>query len=202
MDFADEETKKAYQDALKLERAAAKRAAEIAEAARTMQIERKRAGRQRNEPTWSDQSRKNRNLGTRVSRVPDTRKILFQNVTSFGHKARTWLLSDQMDYDIMGVAEHHLDVASAAEEAERLQVERYRSIWTLAKPTGRRGTSGRAMAMIKPHWKFSRFLEGYGDFAGPLKRWNWTSIFLAFEWSHFGSGICILIHGRHCTGTQ
>ena len=38
--FADEE---ATQDALKLERAAAKRVAEIAEAARTMQIERKRA---------------------------------------------------------------------------------------------------------------------------------------------------------------
>ena len=37
--------------------------------------------------------------------VLDTRKILFQNVTSFGHKARTWLFSDQMDYDIMGVAE-------------------------------------------------------------------------------------------------
>ena len=43
LDFADEETKKAYQDALKLERGAAKRVAEIAEAARTMQIERKRA---------------------------------------------------------------------------------------------------------------------------------------------------------------
>ena len=41
MDFADDETKKAYQDALKLERAAAKRVAEIAEAARTMQMERK-----------------------------------------------------------------------------------------------------------------------------------------------------------------
>ena len=38
-------------------------------------------------------------------------------MTSFGHKARTWLLSDQMDYDIMGVAEHHLDLASVAEEA-------------------------------------------------------------------------------------
>ena len=43
LDFADDETKKAYQDALKLERAAAKRVAEIAEAARTMQMERKRA---------------------------------------------------------------------------------------------------------------------------------------------------------------
>ena len=42
LDFADEETMKAYQDALELERAAAKRVAEIAEAARTMQMERKR----------------------------------------------------------------------------------------------------------------------------------------------------------------
>ena len=43
LDFADDETKKAYHDALKLERAAAKRVAEIADAARTMQMERKRA---------------------------------------------------------------------------------------------------------------------------------------------------------------
>ena len=42
LEFEDEETKKAYQDALKLERAAAKRVAEITEAARTMQMERKR----------------------------------------------------------------------------------------------------------------------------------------------------------------
>ena len=70
-----------------------------------------------------------------------TRKILLQNVTSLGHKARTWLLSDQMDYYIMGKAEHHLDVANAAEEAGRLRVEGYRSIWTPAKPTGRGGTS-------------------------------------------------------------
>ena len=42
LDFADEDTKKTYQDALKLERAAAKRVAEIAEAARTLQMERKR----------------------------------------------------------------------------------------------------------------------------------------------------------------
>ena len=59
----------------------------------------------------------------------DTRKILFQSVTSFGHKARTWLLTDQMDYDIKEVA-------------ERLRVEGYRSIWTPAKPTGRGGTIG------------------------------------------------------------
>ena len=42
LDFADEETKKAYQDALKLERAAAKRVAETAEAGPSMQLERKR----------------------------------------------------------------------------------------------------------------------------------------------------------------
>ena len=151
LDFADDETKKAYQDALKLERAAAKRVAEIAEAARTMQMERKRAAQteacvameedtkvpaskeeddevkqllakvskeaeQRAYLAGPAAERKTRSRRTRVSRVPDTRKILFQNVTSFGHKARTWLLSDQMDYDIMGVAEHHLDLASAAEE--------------------------------------------------------------------------------------
>ena len=81
-----------------------------------------------------------------------------------------------MDYDIMGVAEHHLDLASAAEEAGRLRVEGYRSIWTPANPTGRGGTSGGTMAMIKPHWKFSRYLEGYGDLAEPLKRWDWTPI--------------------------
>ena len=34
------------------------------------------------------------------------------------------------------------------------------------------------MAMIKLHWKCSRFLEGYGDLAEPLKRWDWTPIFL------------------------
>ena len=50
-------------------------------------------------------------------------------MTSFGHKARTWLLTDQMDNDIMEVP-------------ERLRVEGYRSIWTPAKPTGRGGTIG------------------------------------------------------------
>ena len=87
-----------------------------------------------------------------------------------------------MDYDIMGVAEHHLD-------------------WTPANLTGPGGTSGRTMAMIKPHWKFSRYLEGYGDLAEPLKRWDWTPIFLALEGSHFGSGICILFHRRRRTGS-
>ena len=54
-------------------------------------------------PAWTDQeqSRKARNLRTRESRVPDTRKIWFQNVTSFGHKTTTWLLSNQAGYDIM-----------------------------------------------------------------------------------------------------
>ena len=33
------------------------------------------------------------------------------------------------------------------------------------------------MPMIKPHWKFSRYLEGYGDLAEPLKRRDWTLIF-------------------------
>ena len=160
--------------------------------------------RQRNEPAWpgQEQSRKNRNLRTRVCRVLATRKILFQNVKSLGQKARAWLLSDQMDYDIRRVAEHHLDVANAAEEAGRLRVEGYRSIWTPAEPTGRGGTSGGTMAMIKPHWKFSRFLEGYGDLAEPLKRWDWTPIVLAFERSHFCCGICVLFHRKHCTGSQ
>ena len=49
-----------------------------------------------------------------------------------------------MDHDIMEVVEQHLDVASAAEEAERLRLEGYRSIWTPARPTGRGGgTIGR-----------------------------------------------------------
>ena len=133
--------------------------------------------RQKGELTWTDQERKrrrreNRSLRTRVSSAPDTRKILFHSVTSFVHKARTWLLSDQVEYDIMGVAEHDLDVSSAAEEAGRLRAGGYCSIWT-----GRGGTSGRTMAMIKPHWKFSRFLHGYGDLAEPLKRWDWTPNF-------------------------
>ena len=76
----------------------------------------------------------------------------------------------------MEVAEHHLDVSSAAEEAGRLRAGVYRSIWTRANPTGRGGTSGGTMAMIKPHWKFSRYLEGYGDLAEPLKRYNQTMV--------------------------
>ena len=58
-----------------------------------------------------------------MSSVLDTRKILFQNVTSFGHKARTRLLSDQMDYDIMEVAEHHLDRRRG--DCERRDTARY-----------------------------------------------------------------------------
>ena len=51
------------------------------------------------------------------------------------------------------------------------------------------------MAMIKPHWKFSRYLEGYGDLAEPLKRWDWTPIFwhlkgltLAVVFAYFSTG--------------
>ena len=108
------------------------------------------------ELTWPDQEpsrkrRKNRRLRTRASSVPDTRKILCQRVTSFSHKVRTWLSSDQMDYDIMGWREGRLDVTNAAEEAGRLKG--YRSIWTPANPTGRGGTSGETTAMIRPRWR-------------------------------------------------
>ena len=97
----------------------------------------------------------NRSLRTGVSRVPDTRKNLFQNVTSFGHKARTWLLSDQMEYPIMWVAEHHLDVTSAKQrrrgDCERRDTARFGHLpirQDVEEPVG--GT----MALIKPHWKF------------------------------------------------
>ena len=50
------------------------------------------------------------------------------------------------------VAEHHLDVSSAAEEAVRLRAEEYCSIWTPAIPTGSGGTREGTMVMIKPHW--------------------------------------------------
>ena len=78
----------------------------------------------------------------------------------------------------------------------------YRSIWTPANLAGRLGTGGGTMAMIKPHWKFSRYLEGYGDLAEPLERWDWTPIFWHLNVSHFGSGICILFHRRRCAGSQ
>ena len=107
-----------------------------------------------------------------------------------------------MDYDIMVVAEHHLDVVNAAEGAGRLRVELYRSVSTPAKPTGRGGMSGSTMAMIKPHRKSSRFLEGCGDLAEPLKRWDWTPIFWHFEGPHFGSGIRLLFHRRQGTDSQ
>ena len=53
------------------------------------------------EPTWPGQElsrkrRKKSSLRTRASSDPDTRRMLFQNVTSFGHKARTWLSGHQM----------------------------------------------------------------------------------------------------------
>ena len=83
-----------------------------------------------------------------------------------------WRLSNRAGYDMMGVAEDHLDLACSAEEAGRLRSEGYRSLWTPAKPTGRGG------AIIKPHSNSSRFLEGYGNLAEPLKLWDWTPFFL------------------------
>ena len=47
LDFADEDTRKAHQDALQVERAAAKRVPELAQAARTKQIERQGDGNER-----------------------------------------------------------------------------------------------------------------------------------------------------------
>ena len=70
-----------------------------------------------------------------------------------------------MNFDIVGVAEHHLDVPSAAEEAGRLRMEEYCSISTPADPTG----------TWRNHWA-NRYLEGYGDVVEPLKRWDWTPI--------------------------
>ena len=86
-------------------------------------------------------------------------------------------MSNHAGYDMVGVAEHDLDLASSAEEAGCLRAEGYRSLWTAAKPTERGGTSGRTLAIIKPHWRSSCFLEGYGDPAEPLKRRDWTPFF-------------------------
>ena len=85
LDFADEETKKAYQDAFKLERAAAKRVAEMAEAARTMQIERKRAGEMETcvpmeedtkTPTTVEQDAEVKQLLARVAKEAEKRAYL------------------------------------------------------------------------------------------------------------------------------
>ena len=85
MDLADEEIKKAYQDALKLERAAAKRAAEIAEAARTKQIERKRAAQTETcvpmeedtkTPTTVEQDAEVKHLLARVAKEAEKRAFL------------------------------------------------------------------------------------------------------------------------------
>ena len=66
------------------------------------------------------------------------------------------------------------------------------------------------MAMIKPHWKFSRYLEGYGDLAEPLKRWDWTPIFwhlkgltLAVVFAYFSTGDDLDSHAIcHCCRFQ
>ena len=86
LDFADEETKKAYQDALKLKRAAAKRVAEIAEAARTMQIERQRAAETetcvpmeedtKTSPTSKEQDDEVKQLLAKVSKEAEQRAYL------------------------------------------------------------------------------------------------------------------------------
>ena len=75
----------AYQDALKLERAAAKRMAEIAEAARTMQIERKRAAdtetcvrleEDTRTPTSTEQDDEVKQLLAKVSKEAEQRAYL------------------------------------------------------------------------------------------------------------------------------
>ena len=79
LDFADDETKKAYQDALKLERAAAKRVAEIAEAARTMQMERKRAAQTEADtkvPASKEQDDEVKQLLAKVSKEAEQRAYL------------------------------------------------------------------------------------------------------------------------------
>ena len=85
LDFDDEETKKAYQDALKLERAGAKRVAEIAEAARTMQIERNRAAetetcvpmeKDTKSPTTMEQDAEVKQLLARVAMEAEKRAYL------------------------------------------------------------------------------------------------------------------------------
>ena len=58
---------------------------------------------------------------------PGTRKHLFQNVAAF--VAGTWIADSQDSYDLLGVAEHHLDEGRCAEGAVRLRAEELRSIW-------------------------------------------------------------------------
>ena len=94
----------------------------------------------------------------------------------FSHNATMWLLSNEAGYDMMGVAEHHLDLTSSAGEAGRLRAEGYRSLWTPAKPMGRGGTSRAAL--------LSHF-----------KRWDWTPIVwhlkgltLAVVFAYFSTG--------------
>ena len=72
----------------------------------------------------------------------------------------------------------------------------------MAKPTGRGGTSGGTMAMIKPHCKFFKFLEGYGDLAEPWKRCDWTPIFSHLKGLTLAVVFAVLLHRRQCTGSQ
>ena len=98
LDFADEETKKAYQDALKLERAAAKRVAEIAEAARSMQIERKRAAEMETcvpmeedtkTPTTMEQDAEVKQLLAKVAKEAEKRAYLDRPWNGNGEGKRT-----------------------------------------------------------------------------------------------------------------
>ena len=169
LDFADEDTGKAYQDALQVERAAAKRVPEIAQGARTKQIERQRPVETETSVPMEEDTE------TPISMEEDESRNCWSKVSK-----KTWRLSNHAGHGMMGVAEHHLDLASSAEEAGRLRAEGYRSLWTPAKPTGGGGTSGGTLATTKFHWKSSRFLEGYGDLVEPLKRSDSTPFLLAF----------------------
>ena len=70
-----------------------------------------------------------------------------------------------------------MTVRQCTEEADSPRAGGLRSIWTPAKPTGRGGTSGGSAALIKPLWKFSRFVERNGNLVELQRRWDWTPIF-------------------------
>ena len=96
---------------------------------------------------------------TNIAVGPDTRKILFP---SFGHEARTWRMGRRHKFDIMTVRQ-------CTEEADSPRAGGLRSIWT----PGRGGSA----ALIKPLWKFSRFVERNGNLVELQRRWDWTPIF-------------------------
>ena len=102
LDFADK-TKKAHQDALELERAAAMRVAETAEAARSMQIERKRAAEvetcvpmeeDTKTPTTVEQDAEVKQLLAKVAKEAEKRAYLGRPGTETAKekepKLRTW----------------------------------------------------------------------------------------------------------------